>query len=673
MTNKIYVANFNAATVTVIDGATNSTTTVATGFGPAYIAVNPVTNKIYVTNEGNGVTPSTVTVIDGATNAATNVTAGLAPFAVAVNTVTNQIYVANQGHTPNPSTVTVIDGGSNSTTTLPAGTLPSAVAVNSITNKIYVANFWSGNVTVIDGASNETTSLAVGGGPNVVAVNPVTNKIYVSLGGGVAVIDGASNSFTTIHGIIASSVAVNPATKTIYVPKGTSSEDSVAMIEEEQKQFVPLTTNIAPLVLDETDNPAPSFTFTAQSGTLSVPSGVFFQIDTWQSQWSAASGSNPTFQSTVGPLQPGFHILFAYAGDAQEASSTQVGSPLIGEIQAYGFLVTAPGVLVKYSGLDSGTKGNWTGNYGANGGLIAKDANQPPAYAVVTLTGDSPYTWAASTSDVRALQKSSGSSSRIASTYYSATSFTIGVNLTDGNTHRIALYLLDWDSTSRAETISILEASSHVVLDTETFSGFHNGQYASWDIQGNVLIQVTKTGGANAVVSGIFFDPAIAASAGYIGSDTTTQGTWTGEYGGSGEWIANDLLNPPTFATVSLTGDKLYTWAASTTDKRALQTAGGSSTRIASTYYSSSSFTIDLSLRDGNTHKISLYLLDWDSDARAEVISILDADSNALLSTETFSNFDSGEYAEWEVQGHVSIQVTKTGGANAVVSGIFVD
>ena len=39
-----------ATNVTVIDGATNSTTTVAAGTAPMRIAVNPVTNKIYVAN-----------------------------------------------------------------------------------------------------------------------------------------------------------------------------------------------------------------------------------------------------------------------------------------------------------------------------------------------------------------------------------------------------------------------------------------------------------------------------------------------------------------------------------------------------------------------------------------------------------------------------------------------
>ena len=38
--------------MTVIDGATNTTTTVSAGHNPGAIAVNPVTNQIYVANAG---------------------------------------------------------------------------------------------------------------------------------------------------------------------------------------------------------------------------------------------------------------------------------------------------------------------------------------------------------------------------------------------------------------------------------------------------------------------------------------------------------------------------------------------------------------------------------------------------------------------------------------------
>src|ERR1022692_2798010 len=65
------------------------------------------------------------------------------PVSVAVNPVTNQIYVANQ----NSNNVTVIDGATNNTTTLGVGTTPFGVAVNPVTNKIYVTNGNSKSVT----------------------------------------------------------------------------------------------------------------------------------------------------------------------------------------------------------------------------------------------------------------------------------------------------------------------------------------------------------------------------------------------------------------------------------------------------------------------------------------------------------------------------------------------
>ena len=62
--------------MTVIDGATNATTTVAVGTDPLAVAVNPVTNKIYVANDGS----NNVTVIDGATNTTTTVPPGTTPL-----------------------------------------------------------------------------------------------------------------------------------------------------------------------------------------------------------------------------------------------------------------------------------------------------------------------------------------------------------------------------------------------------------------------------------------------------------------------------------------------------------------------------------------------------------------------------------------------------------------
>ncbi len=110
--------------MTVIDGVSNNSTTVNTGFYPRGVAVNPVTNRIYVANQcGNDLacnSGGTVTVIDGATNNTQTVRVGVSPYAIAVDKVTNKIYVGNVGCVggypcPNPGTVTVIDGATNST------------------------------------------------------------------------------------------------------------------------------------------------------------------------------------------------------------------------------------------------------------------------------------------------------------------------------------------------------------------------------------------------------------------------------------------------------------------------------------------------------------------------------------------------------------------------------
>jgi|SRR5579859_1244486 len=217
LTNKIYVANSGSSNVTVIDGTTNATATVPVGATPSAVAVNPVTNRIYVANRNS----SNVTVVDGATNTTVTVTVGSVPDAIAVNPVTDQIYVANS-HAAN---VTVIDGATNLTATVPTDIAPNAIAVNPTTNKIYVANFNAGlvnggTVTVTDGSTHSTSTVAVGSGPDAIVVNPVTNKIYVanSNSGTVTVIDGATNTTATVAvGMLPVAIAVNPISNKIYV------------------------------------------------------------------------------------------------------------------------------------------------------------------------------------------------------------------------------------------------------------------------------------------------------------------------------------------------------------------------------------------------------------------------------------------------------------------------
>ena len=101
---------------------------------------------------------------------------GTAPYAEAVNPVTNKVYVSNTGD----GSVSVLDPVSGSMVSVKVGSIPRGIAVNPTTNKIYVANYGDNSVSVVDGTNNAVTRLAVGIRPYVVAVNDVTNKITSS-------------------------------------------------------------------------------------------------------------------------------------------------------------------------------------------------------------------------------------------------------------------------------------------------------------------------------------------------------------------------------------------------------------------------------------------------------------------------------------------------------------
>ena len=96
-----------------------------------------------------------------------------------------------------------------------------------------------------------------------------------------------------------------------------------------------------------------------------------------------------------------------------------------------------------------------------------------PSYASVSGTGNSTFVWSADTTDVRALENptsSNPSSHRIAACWYSPSGFSVDVNLSDGQAHKLELYFLDWDSTSRAETVQISDAATGTVLNTQSIS-----------------------------------------------------------------------------------------------------------------------------------------------------------------------------------------------------------
>lgn len=175
-------------------------------------------------------------------------------------------------------------------------------------------------------------------------------------------------------------------------------------------------------------------------------------------------------------------------------------------------LVVANSSSASWVQSDSTTVGNWIGKYGA-GGYDIVQYKKAPSYGTVTPAGYTVYTWATSTTDSRGLQTPDGKS-RFASCYYSFTSFTVDVNLTDNNAHQVALYCVDWDGVKnnyyRDQTIQIFDRNYGTLLDTQRINSFTGGVYLVWNVKGPVTIKLTYNGNTqkgNAVLSGIFLGP----------------------------------------------------------------------------------------------------------------------------------------------------------------------
>ncbi len=319
----------------------------------------------------------------------------------------------------------------------------------------------------------------------------------------------------------------------------------------------------------------------------------------------------------------------------------------------------------------SAPQGAWTTAAGAEGYVLAGwdgaggEVSDFPKASLNLLQG-SRWEWAEGTSDARALSDPSGLR-RDAGTYYDPNQIQLKLTFPSEYKGNLHLYAVDWDSTARRETITV--DGSSVALGE-----FNKGAWVSFPISvaaaGTVAITVDRSAGANAVLSGIFLGeggtpPAMALS-------SAPEGSWVGAYGSGGYDLlgfagAGDLstLSNP---AVSVEAGGRYTWAASTTDARALQSPD-ESTRVAATVYDPNEVRLRLNFSAPYTGNLELYALDWDSTARRELISV--NGQSAVLSGE----FNKGAWVSFPITvaagASVTVTVDRLAGANAVLSGIF--
>ena len=149
-----------------------------------------------------------------------------------------------------------------------------------------------------------------------------------------------------------------------------------------------------------------------------------------------------------------------------------------------------------------------------------------------------------------------------------------------------------------------------------------------------------------------------------------------GTYGADGYALLNwnngsDLVSMPK-ATMNVDQGTRFEWSGSTADMRALQSPDGA-TRRAETITFDSQVRIRLVFSTAYTGTLHVYVVDWDSLDRRESVTVDDGSGPRTASITT--DFSQGAWVTVPIKvssgGTVGLVVDRTGGLNAVVSGVF--
>jgi DNA-binding beta-propeller fold protein YncE len=155
--NKVYVVGSDVdyhSHLWVIDEVTHNTEQRRLGSGHEFdVAYNPTSNKIYVTVWGEG-----LYIVNADDYSITFLDAYILCRGVAVNPVTNKVYVSYVDHSEvlRGGGLMMIDGTTNAileVLNLPADSFPAAVAVDDETDKVYVVLQGTNQVVAVDGTT----------------------------------------------------------------------------------------------------------------------------------------------------------------------------------------------------------------------------------------------------------------------------------------------------------------------------------------------------------------------------------------------------------------------------------------------------------------------------------------------------------------------------------------
>jgi YVTN family beta-propeller protein len=214
--NFIYVLNqgnsSNPASVSVYNpsgGGVSSTITSTNGLGanPVSLTASTDGNWVFVVTQGSAGSPGALDIIAaGSGTVGASVPLGMLPTFSVIDPVLNRLYVTNNGD----NTVSVFDATNVNLTASPAmptlatvtvGTGPIGVTALADGTKFYVANAGSDNVTVVSASSYSvlgTVALAPGADPVWIASDPTASRVYVANKGttNTTIIQTSNNTVT---------------------------------------------------------------------------------------------------------------------------------------------------------------------------------------------------------------------------------------------------------------------------------------------------------------------------------------------------------------------------------------------------------------------------------------------------------------------------------------------
>lgn len=170
----------------------------------------------------------------------------------------------------------------------------------------------------------------------------------------------------------------------------------------------------------------------------------------------------------------------------------------------------------------------------------------------------------------------------------------------------------------------------------------------------------------------------VYANVTFNGKDTTTKGDWTTKYGKNGVilFAIKDQTDMKDITKFDDGKNQRWDWANPTDDPRGLITIADPKKRMGTCMFNNPTGIISVETRL-DSYQATLFVIDWDSTARIEELTGFQGEKASDKPDAVVQNpeFNAGVYYKWLVTGKdpFKIQIVHKGGANWVISGLFID